>query len=245
MIRQLLFGAAVLMPTMTLAVPRAQDIRWVRESGEYAALVQQTYLHATLAVEQQAQTIRVKHPWSVVMDLDETVLDNSPYQLELLAYEANYTPESWGAWVMRAQAELVPGARGFIEAVRGAGGKMVYLSNRGVEHYEATKRNLERQGLWQKGDVLCLKRDENDDDKARRRTEVREGKGDCTATRKPSTVLAYVGDQLSDFPSSEETGVNRLEGLGRQYFLLPNPMYGSWMRRSTREEGLMKGGKED
>jgi 5'-nucleotidase (lipoprotein e(P4) family) len=200
-------------------------LKYVRDSAEYHAITTMVYRMAT---EQLQEVKKGARPWAVVLDVDETVLDNSTYQLERRAYGFHYESVSWLAWCERRQAGTVPGVKAFIDAVRDAGGEVAYVTNRKVAVTDATRDNLDDHGLWKKGDVLCLRTDTSD--KAPRRESLRTGDGDCSFG-KPTRIAMYIGDTMGDFPADGESASTRLELLGERAFLLPNPMYGEWQSR--------------
>ena len=211
------------------------QIKYVRDSAEYAALMEQTYRVAGSAVERARRMLQAGAAWAVVLDVDETTLDNTAYELERAAYGVPYDPGSWHAWVERAQAPAVPGVAAFVRGVRALGGRVAYVTNRAESDRAATRRNLEREGLWQSGDLLCPKPAGSDASKAGRRAEVRTGRGDCAWPGTPTAVLAYLGDQMVDFPAAgEEADLTGPDAFGVRCFLLPNPMYGDWTSRVTR-----------
>ena len=113
---------------------------------------------------------------------------------------------------------------------------MVFISNRHVVAEQATKDNLDALGLWGKGDIICLKTDDEAYTKVVRRTEARTGSGTCTVKDKSLALLAYLGDNIHDFPETgEETqdgGREDCSGFDTSYFL--NPMYFSWSRKPTK-----------
>jgi 5'-nucleotidase (lipoprotein e(P4) family) len=229
-------------PTAPAAAPRPADatvglqIKYVRDSAEYAVLMEQIYRVATAAVERARQVLPAGATWAVVLDIDETVLDNSVYQLERGAYGLGSDGGSWSAWVEWAQAPTVPGVSGFLAAVRSAGGRIAFITNRSEATRTATLRNLTSVGVWREGDLLCPKQPGAGPSKAGRRAELRGGNGPCAWPGKPATVLAYLGDQIGDFPAaSEEPGTNWPEAFGVRYFLLPDPMYGDWTSQITRQ----------
>jgi predicted secreted acid phosphatase len=132
--------------------------------------------------------------------------------------------------VRRADAGAVPGAGEFIAAVRRAGGRLAFVSGREESTLEATRRNLADLGLTRDGDLICLRDATGAYTKRQRRTEIRTGAGTC-AWDAPVPVLVYVGDAMGDFPEADEESGS----FGARYFLLPNPMYGSWERSVTRD----------
>ncbi len=231
-------------PAPTPATPRPAEarealaIKWLRDSGEYAALTRMVYGFAARALTQAADTARQTGettPLAAVLDVDETTLDNSVYQLERAAYGLPYDDASWDAWVERRAAGSVPGVVDFVKEARARGVRLVWLSNRAQETAAATRDNLAAFGLWADGDALCLQIGDQDARKSERRAQVRNGQGACSLGA-PARVLVYVGDQLGDFPvDGEETPESRrAECFGQRCFLLPNPMYGSWARGVTR-----------
>ena len=81
---------------------------------------------------------------AVIMDLDETVLDNSQYQVELYEKNETYNPESWAVWVLKEEAKLVPGAKEFIDIVRKKGIQLIFISNRMDARLKATINNMKK-----------------------------------------------------------------------------------------------------
>ncbi len=214
---------------------RELGIKYVRDSEEYAALTRQTYRLATDAVERTSQGSRGQ-PWAVILDIDETVLDNSVYELERAAYRLPFDLSSWNAWALRHAAGLVPGALSFITAVRQAGGHVAWISNRDARTSDATRVNLQSVAVWSDDDRLCLQ-DRAERTKSQRRAEVLSGTGACAWVDVPMRVIAFIGDQMGDFPAAGEriAGAESDAAFGRTCFLLPNSMYGQWTMRVTRE----------
>lgn len=212
---------------------RELGIKYVRDSEEYATLARQVYRMAGEAVEREAKA--VGGPWAVVLDIDETALDNSIYQLDRAAYGQPFEAASWAAWIERREAAAVPGAAGFIQLVRQAGGRVAWISNRDAKLAEPTRANLAALGLWDAGDRMCGQKTPQHT-KADRRREVVAGEGDCSWNGRPMRILAFVGDQLGDFPAAGEkiAGTGADTAFGRHCFLLPNSMYGAWTTAVTR-----------
>ncbi len=220
------------------ADPTNKQVKYVRDSEEYAVLTRQVYRQALVALTTavRERTARTSGPWAVALDIDETVLDNSTYELDRASYGLTFEKNSWNAWVDRAEAGLVPGVVEFISGVRRLGGHVVYISNRDETGRPATIANLQRSSLWTDQDRLCLATDSTYTKKVRR-SEVTEGKTPCGWPGAPTPVLVYVGDQMGDFPAAGESDVDagKDDAFGRRFFLLPNPMYGSWTTRVTRK----------
>lgn len=195
------------------------DVRWVRESDEYAHLCRQTFRLAQDVVREQIKNASGKK-MAVVMDLDETVMDNSLYQVERHRQGLGFTQESWSKWVNRQEAGLIPGAKSFIDFLRKQPVRLIFLSNRMHENLAPTKSNLKKLGVLRTDDLFLLRVDKQDT-KIIRRAEITGGKGRMKKTG-PFVVVAYFGDSSGDFPSSAK------EAFGKTHFMLPNPMYGKW-----------------
>lgn len=211
------------------------DIKWVRDSAEYQALTRMVYALATRALPPLGAPAP-KELRAVVLDLDETALDNSVFQLERIAYGLPYELSAWNSWCERRAAGAVPGALDFVHAARARGLRVAWISDRRESSRVATRDNVVALSLWAEGDLLCLKTDDAAYNKTARRKELREGAGACSLGA-PASVVAYVGDQLGDFPSASEPSPNVQEpdAFGRTLFLLPNPMYGLWANAVTRK----------
>ena len=202
------------------------DVRWVRNSQEYEIICTQIFRDAKLSVEEHAKSVKLKKPNSVnkrlavVVDLDETILDNSLYQIERWKAGLEFTQQSWSKWVNRKEAGLVPGAKDFLDFVRHKKIQVIFLSNRLDENLGPTKTNLSTFDLLGKNDIFLL-RQEKSDTKEKRRNEVLNGTGRMKSVG-PFNVISYLGDQVGDFPNKN------LKDFGKKYFLFPNPMYGKW-----------------
>lgn len=194
------------------------DIRWVRQSGEYEELCKQIFRQAWYQIKKQAASGGTK--LAVVVDLDETILDNSLYQVDRWGKGLGFTQDSWSEWVNQKKADLVPGAKTFLEKTRNLGITVVFMSNRMHHNLQPTIENLKGLKVWDKKDLFLLREDKQDT-KDLRRKEVLEGKGRMNKVG-PLKVLAYLGDQIGDFPIKSD------EGFGVSQFLLPNPTYGKW-----------------
>jgi len=224
---------------------------WMQRSAEYRELVAQTWRLATerleaarapgtAALEQQTMdAVKLASlPTAIVVDLDETVLDNSFYQARLLRDREGYQESSWRAWMLQASAPAVPGVAEFLGAAAAAGHRVFYLTNRTcsviasetVECPEeaATQRNLSALGLpgAEDRDNLLL------------RGERPEWRGSEKGSRRAWIAARYriilmAGDDLRDFVDRPLFAARRAELaplFGTRWFLLPNAMYGSWER---------------
>ena len=199
-------------------VKLSNDVRWVTQSSEYTSLCEQIYSSAGLVLHDKLEG--VDRP-VIVMDLDETVLNNAHYQVELFEKSETYNSSSWNVWVNKELATAVPGAKSFIiDFKEKYEGRIVFISNRDASTLKATRNNLDNLGLLFEDDVFLLRKDK-EDTKIVRRNEVLEGIGRMQ-NYGPNSVLAYFGDQIGDFP----TDTSFVFSLNK--FMFPNPMYGKW-----------------
>ena len=214
----------------------ALEIKWVRDSEEYAALSRMVYRLGARAVTESARRVPRGRAWAVVLDVDETALDNSLYQLSRVAYRLAYDTASWNAFVRRGESGMVPGTSELVAAVRQLGGRVAWISNREESVRQATQANLAAQRLWADGDRLCLATPDPQYHKAARRAEVMAGTGACGWAGQPVDVVAYFGDNIQDFPRSGENDPDAGSdaAFGTRFFMLPNPLYGGWVTRVTR-----------
>lgn len=190
----------------------------------------------TAALEQQkAPRSRWKKlPPAVVVDVDETVLDNSPGQGRFIAAgPGRYTPELWRAWTAERKAQSVPGAVEFLRLAGQKGVTVFFITNRSAEEQEDTRANLLAQGFavgparGDLGDTLLVRgeRSEWGSDKTSRRE----------AVARHYRIILLGGDDLNDFLPARVSPSERLAlampyeaWWGKRWIILPNPMYGSW-----------------
>lgn len=215
---------------------------WTQQSAEYRASAEQAYRTASRMLDQgladPAWTAVPEQegdpgglPPAVILDVDETVLDNSPYQARLIVEGREY-PDGWDAWVREATALPVPGALGFARYAAERGVTVFYVTNRDAPLEDATERNLERAGfpLAKDLDVLLMRGE-------------REGWGSDKSSRRAFVagthrILILAGDDLNDFISVSRASIEERDRLeadyashwGVRWIMLPNPAYGSWER---------------
>jgi len=171
---------------------------------------------------------------AVIVDIDETVLDNSPYQARLVREGNEYNEFTWAKWCHEEKAEAVPGALEFTRAAASKGVTVFYLSNRARDLREPTLANLSRLGFPIAADediflglgTVVAGCEQHGSEKGCRREQI---------SRK-YRVLMQIGDQLGDFvdvlantPQGRRQAIEPyLDWIGERWFMLPNPTYGSW-----------------
>jgi 5'-nucleotidase (lipoprotein e(P4) family) len=200
-------------------------VLYQQHAPEYRALCYQAYNLASVRIQQIVKRKGSAEGLAIVLDLDETVLDNSPYEAKCILENINY-PVKWKEWCELAIAEPVPGSVEFINLAASLGVQVVYISNRKEELREATKKNLVAIGLPDTNDDYLLLRDA-ESAKEERRQKI---------AAKYEIVL-LIGDNLNDFSEVFENsrGEGRMaktddmkRSFSEKFIVLPNAMYGDW-----------------
>ncbi|MEX2477424.1 MAG: 5'-nucleotidase, lipoprotein e(P4) family [Gracilimonas sp.] len=220
-----------------------QATLWVQNSAEYIALAIQAYETATrmlplsledsfwtASLNQQEEENHVSLPPAVILDVDETALDNSPFQARMIKQEKTFNIEDWNAWCREANASALPGAVEFTNYAADRGVAIFYITNRGYEVEEATRRNLIDEGfpVSDTHDTIMSNGEQAgwSSSKIERRKIIEDN----------YRVLMSFGDDLNDFfPAKDITQAERADlvkdnsdKFGRMWFVFPNPVYGSW-----------------
>lgn len=241
-------------PSATAAAPAKPSgthdnlnaVAWVQTSVEYRAITTQTFRaaadHLDVALKEKNWDALVPSERgnaatglkpAVVMDVDETVLDNSPYQARLIRDGKEYDEISWDQWVAEKKAKPLPGVVDFAKAAAEKGVTILYISNRAVHLKEATLANLREAGLPVADDSVFLGLgtvlegcEQNGSEKNCRRRLAGQN----------YRVLMQFGDQIGDFVQVEANTRDGRQALfdeydnwfGERWWMLPNPTYGSW-----------------
>jgi 5'-nucleotidase (lipoprotein e(P4) family) len=155
----LLFSGSHLVVGQATAAPaQAGDsdyqtgaILWIQSSAEYRALAYQAFALARLRLDQDLRGNKARRGASqraaVIVDVDETVLDNSRYQAELVLRGLSFDPETWRAWCERGDAGAVPGAVDFLNYAARRGVHIFYITNRRQAEKAGTIANLRKLGF--------------------------------------------------------------------------------------------------
>jgi len=225
-----------------ISLHRRNETLWASESAEYTAVALQTYEAARqkldVAMDDPAWTACLEQegdygslPPAVIVDLDETVLDNRPFQLRLIRENQPFDEQHWNEWVREGRADPIPGALEFLIYAHRRGVEIFYVTNRAHEVEEATRKNLAMLGLPldPERDTLLSKHEQPDwtRDKTSRRRLISE----------THRVLLILGDDLDDFARSKsesrtsrhETVVSNRAMWGEKWFVFPNTLYGGWV----------------
>lgn len=170
---------------------------------------------------------------AVVLDVDETVLDNSPYQARVIRRGGEFNEADWQAWCKEEAARALPGAVAFSQFAASHGIAVIYISNRVKALNQTTLANLRKVGLPVAGPDALLNLGTAVDGCQ----QIGSSKG-CRRQliSRHYRVLMQFGDQLGDFvdvPTNTDEGRRQamapyLAWIGQRWFVLPNPTYGSW-----------------
>ena len=217
---------------------------WIQTSAEYAAAASQTYHMArrslaralqdknwTAALEQKGGYKKL--PPAVVLDLDETVLDNSSFVVRRMEEFRLYSENSWSKWMAELSAGLVPGSREFLEHAVERGVTPIFITNRTCQPTDGddpTVVQLRKLGipLSHPQSQLRCRAPSTPSDKGPRRAEI----------ARTHRILLLIGDDFHDFvsvPKDQATPEGRMSlyakyarNFGDRWFMVPNPLYGSW-----------------
>ena len=197
-------------------------------SGEARALEYQTYVLARMLLDRDLRNRHIRMRRAVIVDLDETVLDNSRYEAELVKQQQNY-PQGWTEWINRAEAAAIPGSVEFLNYAASRGVRVFYVTNRKPIEKEGTARNLKKLGFPEVSDQTLLVAPESGSSSKEPRRQAISAK---------YHVVLLMGDDLNDFAEvfeNSKTVESRIAAtdrnksqFGTRFVVLPNPMYGSW-----------------
>lgn len=210
-------------------------VLYMQKAAEYRALAYQAFNIARLRLDDDLDRKNVKKlpkaerkmPRAIVVDIDETMLDNSPQQAKGIVTNRPYNTADWNVWSEKQSAKPIPGAVAFVNYATSKGVKVFYISNRSEKvEKEWTLNNLVKAGFQNvTADDLMLRTTESGKE-ARRKTVAAKYR-----------IVMLVGDNLDDFSELfEKKSVDDrfkvadqfLEAWGHRFIVLPNAMYGTW-----------------
>ena len=212
------------------AETETMGLLWMRTSAEYRALAYQGY-NVALNLVKMAVTdpSHQRKPLAIVLDADETVVDNTKLMGESVANgNGRFDAPWWRQAVHQGKSQAMPGAVEFLNEVHKQGVEIFYVSNRYAPvNYDATVQNFKELGFpsVDKDHVLLF---EKDSDKQPR----------FDAITKKYNVILYMGDNAGDFPIgtkgktlAERNAIidEHKEDFGTTFVVFPNPAYGSWV----------------
>jgi 5'-nucleotidase (lipoprotein e(P4) family) len=199
---------------------------WQQRSAEYKALSFQAYNLARLRLDEALKQPAGK-PLAIVTDIDETILDNSPYDAMRAANNQDFTPATWKAWTAKAVADTVPGAPAFFRYAASKGVAVFYITNRDEDERAATLKNLQLYNMPNADDAHLQLRQTASSKETRRQNVI-----------KTHNIIMLCGDNLPDFDMlydnhpAEQSRAAVTEKLqkefGNKFIIIPNPGYGDF-----------------
>ena len=223
-------------------------VLWMQSAQEYRMAVTQAFRQAEIMVErallqpdwtalpgQEGKTGGLKKA-AVILDADETILDNSPFQGQMILDDDEFHLDKWFDWEVSGKPRLLPGARAFLERMKELKVKIFYVTNRSHKHSDKTLELFR--------DVLKIPIDDDGANLLSRDKPPTKG-GDKQSRRDivagTHRVLLLIGDDLNDFVSGvrgegitpekrKEIAEGHEDKWGRKWIVIPNPAYGSWER---------------
>jgi 5'-nucleotidase (lipoprotein e(P4) family) len=200
---------------------------WTQNSAEYRALCYQAFNAAKINLD-AIFFFEKKYdkPLAIIADVDETVLDNSPYDGKLILNNTSYNRESWVDWGNLEIAKAIPGSLDFLKYASEKNIEIFYISNRYSEQLESTVNNLKKLGFPDAKKSNVLLRNDGRSKSERRKSVF-----------KNYEVIMLIGDNLSDFNDEfeEKLSTERIKytddlssEFGTKLIVLPNPNYGDW-----------------
>jgi 5'-nucleotidase (lipoprotein e(P4) family) len=199
---------------------------WMQTAAEYRALCYQAFNLARMNLDNFMGSYKGGNPLAVIVDADETVIDNSAYEAFLIGQDFGYSSKTWNPWMDAAEATDIPGALDFLTYAKSKGVEVFYVTNRKMVGFDGTMRNLKALGFPYADKKHMLLRTGSSDKQERR-----------DIVSKDYTVVFLMGDNLNDFESvfakksisDRFTETDKIkDSWGKKFIVLPNPTYGEW-----------------
>jgi len=216
---------------------------WQQRSAEYKALCFQAYNTARFKLDEALKQPGSK-PLAVVTDIDETVLDNSPYDAMRAVNNQEYDLKTWKAWTGKAAADTVPGAPAFFKYAASKGVTVFYVTNRDEDERIPTLKNLQTYNMPNADDAHLLLRQTSSSKEARRQQIL-----------KTHNIVLLCGDNLPDFdllydnkpaePNRQAVTEQLKKDFGNKYIVIPNPSYGDFEGALFNYNYKMTAGQKD
>ena len=195
-----------------------------QKSAEYRALCFQAFNIARFSLDNYKPL--TNKPKAIITDIDETLLDNSPYETQQLLQGKDYEPSSWNEWTSKGMADTMPGSVSFLKYAASKGVSIFYITNRDEKERAGTLKNLKLFNMPNADSIHIMHR-QNISSKEARRLRV----------NTTHEIVMMLGDNLSDFSSlfDKKPANERLRNtnfsasdFGSRFIVLPNPVYGDW-----------------
>ncbi|MFC1888100.1 5'-nucleotidase, lipoprotein e(P4) family [Candidatus Cloacimonadota bacterium] len=201
-------------------------VLWHQTAAEYHALTYQAYNLARLRLDEDIAK-NESNPKAVIVDIDETVLNNSAFNAREIMGLTSYS-EGFYNWIAEAQGTAIPGALEFLNYADEKGYEIFYISNRSTKGLEGTIKNLLKFEFPQADSLHVLLKEDKISKEVRRNWIAADYE-----------IVLLIGDNLIDFLEVFEhrSVVERYEAVennkaefGNKFIVLPNPMHGEWLK---------------
>lgn len=212
--------------TKDLNEQNVMAILWMQKSSEYRALCYQAYNMGKLVIDNKLAADTSDKKKAIIIDADETVIDNTAYQAHLIGRDYGYSSSTWADWMNAEETKAMPGATEFLNYCKDKNVEVFYVTNRKMVGYQATLNNLKALGFPYVDEKHMMLRTDTSNKDARR-----------AKVNAEYNVVLYMGDNLNDFSSDfakkniEDrfalTDQNKAK-FGTEWIVLPNPTYGEW-----------------
>ena len=200
-------------------------VLYQQTAAEYRALCYQAFNVAKYQLDQNLRIMGLQKQQAIVLDIDETVLDNSPYEAKCILENVSY-PDYWEEWMNASNAKAVPGVLDFLLYAESKKIEIYYITNRKEKYRDQTLKNLKSLGFPNaENKYLMLKTDESS----------KKGRRDLVG--ETCKIIMLIGDNLNDFsevfekksiPERFELTDENQKEFGKRFIVLPNAMYGEW-----------------
>jgi len=211
-----------------------QAVLWQQHAAEYRALTYQAFNLAQMQLDAIiANKNETKKPLAIVTDIDETVLDNSPYSGKQVQLDEEYSTLRWTEWVKKKKAKAIPGALHFLNYAKTKNVEVFYISNRSINQKNETIENLTLAGFPFADEEHVLLKDTISSKESRRHL-----------VQETHQIILLIGDNLSDFSevfddrstNERNKDVDSLKSVfGKKFIVLPNSIYGDWETKGILE----------
>jgi 5'-nucleotidase (lipoprotein e(P4) family) len=199
---------------------------WTQTSAEYRALCYQSFNLSKMNLDNFLASYSGSKPVAIIVDADETIIDNSAYEAWLIGQDFGYSSKTWTPWMAAARAKAIPGAVEFLNYAKQKNVEVFYVTNRKMVGYEGTEKNLKALGFPHVDKKHLLLRTKTSDKQPRR---------DIVANDYEIALL--LGDNLNDFLSvfrkkpieGRFAETDKIKDMwGKKFIVFPNAMYGEW-----------------
>jgi len=222
---------------------------WVQSGAEYRAIAVATFAAARRSLDAaltdpawnaEEGTSDPAQPPAIISDSDDTLFDNTRFETRALKQGKTYDDKIWADWVKEASTDAVPGASDFLAYAKSRGVTVFYITNRTAEEEPGTRQRIANLGFPLEANIdTVLTRGEREEWKAPDKTPRR------AYVAASYRVLMLLGDDLNDFANArDKSAAERYDIVhakeswwGTKWFMVPNPMYGSWERPLTGGTG--------